>query len=99
MASIKILRLISGEEVLGEILNETRDNIIVKNPCLIGLMMAQDGRPNLNMQRMLTFSEDTEVSMNRNHILFMTSVDSKIENKYNEIFGNIIVAQPKIITS
>jgi hypothetical protein len=90
---------VAGEEIIGEILNDGSDMIRVKNPCMIGLTMSQQGQPSINMQRLLPFSSETEVDIYKKNLLFIVGVDTKIEMKYNEIFGNIIVAQPKIITS
>jgi len=98
MATIKILRTVAGEEIIGEVLSADDDVVMMKNPCQIGLAMNQTGQPSLNMQRLLPFSPDTTVAIYKRNLLFIVSVDPKIEMKYNEIFGNIIVAQPKIIT-
>lgn len=88
----------AGEEIIGELLSDDEDVIRIKNPCQIGLAMNQSGQPSLNMQRLLPFSPDTEVDIFKRNLLFIVGVDPKIEMKYNEIFGNIIVAQPKIFT-
>ena len=98
MATIKILRTVAGEEIIGEVLSADDDVVMMKNPCQIGLAMNQTGQPSLNMQRLLPFSPDTTVAIYKRNLLFIVGVDIKIEMKYNEIFGNIIVAQPKIIT-
>lgn len=98
MATIKILRTVAGEEIIGEVLSADDDVVMMKNPCQIGLAMNQTGQPSLNMQRLLPFSPDTTVAIYKRNLLFIVGVDTKIEMKYNEIFGNIIVAQPKIIT-
>lgn len=98
MGTIKILRTVAGEEIIGEVLRDDNDVIRVKNPCQIGLVMTQSGQPTLNMQRLLPFSPDTEVDIFKKNLLFIVGVDPKIEIKYNEVFGNIIVAQPKIFT-
>jgi hypothetical protein len=98
MSKIRILRLLTSEEVLAEVIEETPDSYTVKNPCLIGLTMNPGGTPGLNIQRMLMFSEQTVVSLSKAHILFEVTVDMKIQTRYNEIFGNIIVPeQQKII--
>jgi hypothetical protein len=97
MAIIKILRTVAGEEIIGEVLSDDEDIIMIKNPCLIGLTMSQQGQPSINMQRLLPFSSDTEVGIYKKNLLFIVGVDAKIEMKYNEIFGNIIVAQSKKI--
>lgn len=98
MADIKILRTVAGEEIIGEILSDGEDVIRIKNPCQIGLVMNQQGQPSINMQRLLPFSSETEVDIYKKNLLFIVGVEPKIEMKYNEIFGNIIVAKPKIIT-
>ena len=98
MATIKILRTVAGEEIIGEVLSADDDVVMMKNPCQIGLAMNQTGQPSLNMQRLLPFSPDTTVAIYKRNLLFIVGVDQNIEMKYNEIFGNIIVAQPKIFT-
>ena len=98
MAKIQLLRTLVGEDIVAEILSEDGSTLTVKNPCQIALVMMENGQPNLNIQRMLTFSPSNEVAMNKSLLLYITEVDPKIEAKYNEIFGNIIVAQPRIFT-
>jgi hypothetical protein len=98
MAIIKIMRTVAGEEIIGEVIFETDQSLRVRNPCQIGLVMNERGQPSINMQRMLAFSKEDQVDIRQHSLLYVTTVDSKIEMKYNEIFGNIIIAQPKIIT-
>lgn len=99
MAIIKIMRTVAGEEIIGEVIFETEASLRVRNPCQIGLVMNERGQPSINMQRLLAFSTEPEVDIRQQCLLYVTTVDTKIEMKYNEIFGNIIIAQPKIITS
>jgi hypothetical protein len=95
---IKLFRLITGEEVLGEILDSSSTEHKIKNPCVIMIGAGPDGKPSLNMQPWLLFSTEKEVTLKDSHVLFVTSVDIKIENKYNEIFGSgIVIAQQPII--
>lgn len=96
---IKLFRLVSSEEIVGEIVSEENGTYTIKNPCAIGLAMGQNGQPTLSMQPWLIFSDQKEVSLKDNHILFTTTVDIKILNKYNEIFGSgIVIAQQKIVS-
>lgn len=100
MSNVKLIRTAVGEDIIGEILESPldRSHVRVKNPCQIGLIMTPSGKPTLNMQKMIPFSDAEYVDMKDALILYITSVDTAIEMKYNEIFGNIIVTQPKIIT-
>jgi len=99
MDNIKLFKLITGEDFVGVLADENDSHYHIKNPCLLMLSMAPNGKAGLNMQPMLMFSEDKEVKISKSHILFNTSVDINIQNKYNEIFGSgIVVAQNKILT-
>lgn len=99
MADVRLIRTVVGEDIVAEVLTDDGQGLHVKNPCQIGIMMTESGQPNLNIQRMLTFSTSSEVTLNKSMLLYVTTVDPKIEMKYNEIFGNIIVAsQPRIFT-
>jgi len=61
--------------------------------------MTHSGKPALNMQPMLLFSEQKVVKINRQHVMFDVSVAIEIQNKYNEIYGSgIVVAKGKLIT-
>ena len=96
---LRILRLLTGEEVVGEITSEDANHYTVENPCTLGIAMTQSGKPALNMQPMLLFSEQKVVKINRQHVMFDVSVAIEIQNKYNEIYGSgIVVAQKAIIT-
>ena len=98
MAIIKIMRTVAGEDIIGEVIFETEQVLRVRNPCQIGFVMTPAGQPSINMQRLLAFSSEDQVDIRQPSLLYVTTVDIKIEMKYNEIFGNIIIAQPKIIT-
>ncbi|NDG33225.1 hypothetical protein EB118_24540 [bacterium] len=97
--TLRILRLLTGEEVVGDITNEDANHYTIENPCSLGLAMTQSGKPALNMQPMLIFSEQKVVKINRQHVMFDVSVAIEIQNKYNEIYGSgIVVAKGKLIT-
>jgi hypothetical protein len=96
---IKLFRLVSGEEIVGEIQESASGFHTIKNPCAIGLAMGPNGQPTLSMQPWLIFSDQKEVTLKDTHVLFTTTVDIKILNKYNEIFGSgIVIAQQKIVS-
>ena len=94
MNNIKLLRLTTGEEIVGEVQESASGTHAIKNPCAIGLIPTQTGQVTLNMQPWLLFSDTKSVTIKDSHVLFTTGVDIKILNKYNEIFGSgIVIAQ------
>jgi hypothetical protein len=97
--ALRILRLLTGEEIVGDIVNEDANHYTIENPCTLGIAMTHSGKPALNMQPMLLFSEQKVVKINRQHVMFDVSVAIEIQNKYNEIYGSgIVVAKGKLIT-
>lgn len=97
MSELRILKLISGEEVVGEILSDAEDSVTIQDPCTLGIMQSQTG-PRLNMMPMLLFSEQKKVQLQKSHILYTVTVAQEIQNKYNEIYGSgIILPKPSAI--
>ncbi|NDB82032.1 MAG: hypothetical protein EB127_04725 [Alphaproteobacteria bacterium] len=97
--ALRILRLLTGEDIVGEIENEDANFFTLKNPCSIGLVMTQSGKAGLNMQPMLLFSDQKLVKINRQHVTYDVSVAIEIQNKYNEVYGSgIVVAKGNLIT-
>jgi hypothetical protein len=92
---LRILKLSTGEEVVGNIQSRNGLAITIENPCLLGIAMGPNGKANLQMQPMLIFSEDKKVDINRGNIMYEVSVAPEIENKYNEIYGSGIVLPKK----
>jgi hypothetical protein len=96
---IKLFRLTTGEEIVGEIQESVGKTHTIKNPCAIGIAMSAAGQPTLNMHPWLMFSNEKVVNIKDEHVIFSTGVDIKIENKYNEIFGSgIVIAQSTMLT-
>jgi hypothetical protein len=94
MANLRILKLISGEEIVGDI-TISDNNVRIENPCVIGIGMGPNGKATLQMQPMLIFSEQKVVELQLSHVIYNVSVAQEIQNKYNEIYGSGIVMPKK----
>jgi len=94
MANLRILKLTTGEELVGDIVEETSDKYRMENPCVLAIGMNQAGKAALQMQPLLIFSEQKVVEFNSNHVIYNVSVAQEIKNKYNEIYGSGIVLPP-----
>ena len=94
MANLRILKLSTGEEIIGDIVEETT-KYRIENPCSLGIAHSPNGQPRLNMMPMLIFSEQKVVDIEKHHVLYNVSVAIEIKNKYNEIYGSGIVVPTK----
>lgn len=97
---LRIVKLSTGEEIVGDIVEKLGTVYRIEHPCLLGIAMGPNGKANLQMQPMLIFSDQKVVEISRDHIIYDVSVAIEIKNKYNEIYGSGIVVPPqqKIIT-
>ena len=97
---LRILKLSTGEEIVGNITERNGAVFSIENPCLLAIAMGPNGKASLQMQPMLIFSEQKVVELQLNHVIYNVSVAQEIKNKYNEIYGSGIVlpSQSKIIT-
>jgi len=92
---LRILKLITGEEIVGNITERGGGLISIENPCLLGIAMGPNGKASLQMQPMLIFSEQKVVELQLNHVIYNISVAQEIQNRYNEIYGSGIVMPKK----
>ena len=92
---LRILKLSTGEEIVGKITERSADLISIENPCVLAIAMAPNGKASLQMQPMLIFSEQKKVDILRANIIYDVSVAPEIENKYNEIYSSGIVMPKK----
>lgn len=99
MDELRILKLVTSEEIVGVIRQSDADHVRIENPCILGIAMTQSGKATLQMQPMLLFSEQKVVELKQSHILYSVSVATEIKNKYNEIYGSgIVVPKSSILT-
>ena len=99
MKNIKILRLITGEDIIGNIIDETGENIQILKPFAILPMQATPGKP---VQLVLTpwqpYTEDKEIRLNKSKVSTMTNPKSDIVKSYESQTSEIISASPGLIT-
>jgi|TARA_B100001079_G_C16248655_1_gene442291 hypothetical protein len=95
---IKLLRMQSGEDVLGE-LYETETSYRIENPAV--LMPMPDGRGNTIQMGMVPwqpFSKSKEFSIAKDWVVTVSNPSQEIEDNYRRVFGSgIAVPQPKVL--
>ena len=98
MNNIKFIKLLSGEELISEIINEDEDIVELKNPVAL-MVHPQEG--GLMMIPWIPYSDDKEYIIKRTCIILMSSVRDYFLNPYKEKFNGIVTAtsqQTQILT-
>tara|TARA_R110000868_G_scaffold2476_5_gene18103 strand:+ start:1053 stop:1331 length:279 start_codon:yes stop_codon:yes gene_type:complete len=90
---IKILRLLSHEEVLCDA-TETDTGWIIKEPMLI--VPTETG---IGLRSFMPYTniESVGITINKNHVLFDTEPQPELLEKYKELFSKIFTQPSKII--
>ena len=76
--AIKILRLISGEEVLGQVEENKKDE-----------------KPTLSIASLIPHSEEDDVTIKAQHVLFEITPLEELVNEYNSVYGSGIITPPR----
>ena len=90
MENIKILRLITGDEVIAFVNpGLTVDTVILKKP--MRLMYTEQG---LAMMPLSIFIKDSEITLNIKDIIYRGAPEEELYNEYNGKFGSGIIKAP-----
>lgn len=98
--NLKIVRLTTGEEVLGEITEENVTKVKVKNPVLIVVVPSKTDpkNPSVAFAPFMQWSDDKELTLNANHVILTATPVKEFINQYNSMFGGLVVPNSKILT-
>ena len=85
MIDVKLIRMITGEEIIAEIVSETDDTITVQNG-LVVLPSAQG--VGFAPWATVISKEEPEIEVSKKHIVYVVAVQEDVSSKYNEMFGS-----------
>ena len=93
--SVKSVKLVTGEELVVEITEETETSITFKNPVASVLQRSQStGGAALGFMPWM-HSADSPFTIDKSKIICSAEVAEEVKNGYNQIFGSGIVVPPK----
>ena len=82
--NIKVLRMVTAEELIGE-WNEEKSSIM--NP----VVMVPVSKDKIGFQPWITLSDEEEISLKDQHIMAIVTPDIKLQNEYNRVFGSGLI--------
>ena len=91
MANIKIIKLLTGEELIGDI--EDRGlSYSVKNAVLIALVPSRTNpqQPSIGLAPWMPYAENEPIMISKQSIVYEAKPIMEMINNYNSIFGGII---------
>jgi hypothetical protein len=99
MANIKLIRLLSGEDILGEVLDITDKSVTIKNAVRVVVIpnKANPDQPGVAFAPFSHWTKDTELELYMGTILTMMNPITEFINQYNTTFGGLVVPDSKLI--
>lgn len=90
--SVQILKLITGEEVIGD-LTEVNDTLRIKRPCYIQLVpsRADPERPMLGLVPYAPYTENHAIELGRTHVVWQGKPIDELYNQYQKVFGSGLI--------
>jgi hypothetical protein len=101
--NILAAKLITGEDILGEVEGESETEIVFTNPVGIAVMRGKDGTPNVGFAPFPIHSEQktgATIAIRKKNIVYSYVPAEDFVRNYEQIFGSGIVVpgQKQIIT-
>ena len=91
MANIRIIKLITGEELIGDVTDQGLAYSI-KNAVIVALVpsRANPQLPSIGLAPWMPYAENEPVIISKNSIVYEAKPIKEMVNNYNSIFGGII---------
>lgn len=88
MIDVRLFRIVTGEEVVAEVVSETDTTITVQNGLVV---LPTNNGVGFAPWATVINKDKPEITMSRNHIVYIAEVQEDVANKYNEMFGSKLV--------
>ena len=85
MIDVKLIRIITGEEIIAEVVSETDDTITVQNALVV---LPTNTGVGFAPWATVIDKENPEITVSRNHIVYIVPVQEDVSGRYNEMFGS-----------
>jgi len=98
--NIKYLKLVTGEELVTEWIEDKHDSVEVKLKNPLGILMSQTEKGfNIQLVPYGSMAQNEEIMVNYKNIVFTAEPETKLRNQYESITGQVITPPtPQIVT-
>lgn len=91
MASIKIIRMMNGEEFIGELTSDNATYFKLRNIAIVQMLPSQTGNFTVGLIPFAPYAEEVEFTFDTTHRTTMFTPNTELLNNYNRIYGSGLV--------
>jgi hypothetical protein len=97
--NLKLVRLFTGEDIMGEILETNDKFIVIKNPVRVVVIpsKAEPDKPGVGLAPFSHWTKDKEVNLYVHVVMAVMNPISEFVNQYNAVFGGLVISDNKLI--
>ena len=92
MKDVKLIRLITGEEIIAEVLDWKNGVLTIQNALVV---IPQQGQVGFAPWATVIHPDMPEIGLDMKHVIYSVEVAEPVVKQYNEIFGSNIVLPDK----
>jgi len=92
MKDVKLIRLITGEEIIAEVLDWKNGIMTIQNALVV---IPQQGQVGFAPWATVIDPEQPEIGLDMKHVIYSVEVAEPVVKQYNEIFGSNIITPNK----
>tara|TARA_B100000073_G_scaffold344448_1_gene351293 strand:- start:1277 stop:1570 length:294 start_codon:yes stop_codon:yes gene_type:complete len=88
MIDIKLIRIVTGEEVVAEVLETTQDTLKIQNALVV---IPQSSGVGFAPWATVISKDSPEIVLKQEHVVYVVEVQEEVAGKFNEMFGSKLV--------
>lgn len=93
--SVLSIRLVTGEDIVAEV-EDTGTGVTLTNPVQVSMVPNRGGgHPTFGFMPFPLTSNDKEITIKKDHVVFTCAPADEFLNQYNSLFGTGIITPPK----
>lgn len=98
--NVKIVKLLTGEELLAEVLTSSDAVCRVKNPVRIVVIpnKLDPKTPQIGFAPWAEFSDDKEIIIDKHHVVAIMNPISQFVTQYNGMFSGLVLPTGNLLT-
>ncbi len=96
---IKLLRLITGEDVLAEIVDHGDIAYHIRNPLIVFIRPTETGVPSVGLSQWIPYSADKEFFIKLDRVVVESNPAEDLRTQYDRVFGAGIIMPSAKLTS
>jgi hypothetical protein len=93
--NVKLIRLQTGEDLIGDVLTNENNQLVIENPCMVYVRPNSTGTgASIGLTRWMPYAEGKIFTIDSRWVVILTDAEADLKNEYNKAFGSGIVVAP-----